>query len=183
MKDTKKKKSRYGKHPLLRIDKTKKPAELEDLLENIFDNNFEKTKLALYILKKAKRGFDAEEWVKILLEFLIEYSRKYNRALDTVKIKELLRYYEENVEVMNKTRLNKEIIKRYNEEIAAPAEEITFDTWRAHYSDILRKFRRGGLLYKKDWQYKTSKEFRNWLALALEAYDNYLLADPEDIEI
>nr|WP_010963183.1 hypothetical protein [Pyrococcus sp. JT1]AAK73820.1 Orf181 [Pyrococcus sp. JT1] len=171
--DKKKKRHYYAE---LRIDVKHYPTTMYEILEALFKRSRPMVDLAYYLVKRARAGgWEDYEWLKVLLEFLKEYSKVYNLGFKPEDVEALLSYYDNLIEYSNTTR-NEKVMER------AKALGIDLGTWQRRYHSIIKRLMRAGLIYKKWSHYGQSKEFLNMLRKMEEALIDFYTGKEEGDE-
>ncbi|NJE09232.1 hypothetical protein E3E31_12010 [Thermococcus sp. M39] len=171
---TKKVKDRHSKYFKLKLNKRKKPTTVTVFAELLFEKDFFKQQFFLFLLRKAKAGFNSEDWAINVLEFL-EYYSEFDRSINTKLVKDIKQKYTNWREQYSATKANRLLFK----EIKQTELSKQFYSVMKHYHRLLKKMNNAGMIYKKDEQYKLSKEFREFLVALIDAWDNFVLYDEE----
>ncbi|WP_167915460.1 hypothetical protein, partial [Thermococcus sp. 21S9] len=108
------------------------------------------------------------------LEFL-EYYSEFDRSINTKLVKDIKQKYTNWREQYSATKANRLLFK----EIKQTELSKQFYSVMKHYHRLLKKMNNAGMIYKKDEQYKLSKEFREFLVALIDAWDNFVLYDEE----
>ena len=172
---------KHGKKPKrkfyarLRIDVKHYPTTVYEILEALFPNHREYVDFAYFLVKKARDGgWDKGEWIKVILEFIHEYSKVYNLGVTPQAVKELLEVYEGYDTRYSATTRNRKI------KALAKEKGIDLDVWYYKYRSILKRLRRLGMIYEKNGHYSQSKEFLKILQKMTEAMIDFYSGKDEE---
>ena len=127
------------------------------------------------MVKKARdEGWDKGEWIRIILEFVKEYSKTYNLGISPGDVEELLQKYEEYNERYSATTRNNKI------RALAREKGLDIDTWYYKYRSIIKRLKRLGMIYEKNGHYSQSKEFLRILQKMTEALIDFYSGKDEE---
>lgn len=159
---------------LLHIDLKNPPTTIQRLIEAFYPKHPERQALALFLLRKAKAGgWDRSEWLRVLLEFLYEYSKVYNIQVAPENIHNIIMKYDELDGKVSNTTRNKKIYKL--------AGDVGLDlaNWQYHYRAVTWVLRNAGLLYLKGDHFGLSKGLLRYVRYLSDALVDFYSGSEE----